>query len=152
MDEDLTLGFKEVVTEWEVGQYEDAGRLVAWFNWEDGNENEEDRAYLAVTLTDTCSIEVGGNGVFVGITTPNTMPFESSAQEVVISGWAVALARENSPRGAISFDKKTGILMKRRFQFKNTSQIKNLGLSQHLKDLLVKNRGSEDLQLCQVVV
>ena len=71
---------------------------------------------------------------------------------VVISGWAVALARENSPRGAISFDKKTGILMKRRFQFKNTSQIKNLGLSQHLKDLLVKNRGSEDLQLCQVVV
>jgi hypothetical protein len=152
MDENSTLGFKKVLTEWEVGQYEDAGCLVAWFNWEDGNENEEDRAYLAVTLTDTGSIEVGGNGVFVGITTPNTMPFESSAQEVVISGWAVALGREDTPRGAISFDKKTGILMKRRFQLRNKAQIKNLGRRDNLKDLLVENKGSDNLQLCQVVV
>ena len=59
MDEDLTVGFKELTTDWDGHDYEVAHRLTAWFNWADDNENEEDRAYLAVTLTDTGSIEVG---------------------------------------------------------------------------------------------
>jgi len=152
MDEDLTVGFKELTTDWDGHDYEVAHRLTAWFNWADDNENEEDRAYLAVTLTNSGSIEVGGKGVFVGITTANTMPFEPAMQEVVISGCTIAVARENTPVGGISFDKNTGILMKRRFQSKHKGPIKNFGFLKNLKDLLVKDSGPENLELCQVVV
>lgn len=152
MDEDIMPGFKEVITDYGEHEYDAVPQLTAWFKWADDNENEEDRAHLAVTLTDSGSIVVGGKGVFVGITTQKTMPFEPATQEVVISGFAAVLVRDNTPVGNISFDKKTGVGMKRRFQSKHKGPIKNFGFLKNLKDLLVKDSGSEDLELCQVVV
>lgn len=152
MDEEITLGFKELIVDYEEEAYTSSDRLVQWFAWEDDNPEDEVRAFLAVTLTPTGRIQIGGKGPFIGFTTSKTIPFESSLQEVVISGSALAIGGPTVGIGPVSFDKTTGILTKRRFWKKKSISIRCLGFLKDLKDLLVKHRGDEELDLYSVVI
>lgn len=152
MDEDLTLGFKELIVDYEEEVYTSSDRLVQWFAWEDDNTENEVRAFLAVTMTPTGRIQVGGKGPFIGITTSKTMPFEPSMQEVVICGSALALGNPELLAGPVSFDKMSGILTKRKFWKKKPTQIRCLGFLKDLKDLVVKHRGDDGLDLYSVVI
>ena len=152
MDEDYTLGFKELLVNYDESEiYHTADRLVEWFPWADENEEGERRSYRAVTLTPTGHIQIGGKGPFVGITTGATMPFEPSMQEVVISGSALMLGPENITTGANTFDKNTGYLTKRKFWKRKSPNLLTTRFLQHLKDFVVENEDPE-LNMYSVVV
>jgi len=92
-----------------------------WYEWEDGNENMEDRAFLFVTLTEQGKIRVGGKGPVLGITTDETIPFQPDTQKVVVRGHAMVKGPSPYlPLTTGSPDKNTGKLVKRRFQKKNS--------------------------------
>lgn len=115
----LTMGYQDSTPPEKVSISNDA--VHGWYEWEDGNENMEDRAFLFVTLTPEGKIRVGGKGPVLGITTDETIPFQPETQKVVVRGHAMVKGPlPYSPFTTGVPDKNTGKLVKRRFQKKNS--------------------------------
>ena len=83
MEDPYRLGLKDHLPP--VKETLDPHTLQACFEWADGNEDDEDRNGLFVTLNKENKLVIGGKGKIVGITT-DSQPFDPAMQWVNYSG------------------------------------------------------------------